>query len=314
MTKNNILPVDKIKKLAIELGFDSVGITPVSKVEDSPLFLEWLENGYAGEMDYLHRNINLRENPELLLPGAKSIIVTGLNYYPIEKDKVAEEGCFKVAMFAWGEDYHKIIRQKLRQFRLRLRESIPELKTRVCVDTAPFMDKYWAQKAGIGWIGKHTNLVSKKFGSWLLIGSLILDAESDRYDIPHKNHCGRCTACLSACPTGALIEPNQLDARSCISYLTIESKSKTIPENIRENLNGWVFGCDICLSACPFNKFQKSRQEPTFGRTEAITIVENGGVVELPDNQFDELFQNSPINRPGPVGIRRNITSATTRR
>jgi epoxyqueuosine reductase len=314
MTTKINLPADRIKKLAIELGFDAVGIAPSAIVEDAQNFHDWMYDGYAGEMDYLGRNVDLRRNPELLLPGARSIVVIGLNYYPTEKDIAAKVGRFNVAMFAWGEDYHNIIRQKLRQLRNRLRESIPGLKARICVDTAPFMDKYWAQKAGIGWIGKHTNLVSRKFGSWLLIGSLILSAECDRYDTPHTNHCGRCTACLDACPTGALIEPYRLDARPCISYLTIESKSKTIPDDFRENLNGWVFGCDICLRACPFNKFQKSRQEPEFARRDAITTVENGSVVELTDGQFDELFQNSPINRPGPEGIRRNIAAAASSR
>ncbi len=304
------LSVNVVRNQIAECGFDIAGIARADKVQSSEDFETWLKKGYAGEMRYLARNLDKRFDPERLFPGAKSIIVMGLNCFPTKNGRTKQKGPYKVARYAWGEDYHNVFRRKLRKLRKGLKTISPQLRGRICVDTAPFMDKYWAQKAGLGWQGKHTNLVSRQFGSWLLIGSLIINMEIDKYDRPHSDHCGKCTACLDACPTGALIAPYQIDATRCISYWTIESKAKQFPNNIRKNLNNHVFGCDICLEVCPFNKFQKSRHEEELSRREETGLLENGRAANLSEKQFDGLFADSPINRPAFSGIKRNIEAA----
>jgi len=305
------IPAEFVKSSVQKCGVDTLGITKAEPVHGRDNFRTWLERGYAGEMTYLARNLDKRLDPEKLFPGAKSIIVVGLNYFPNDEDKAKQEHPHKVARYAWGEDYHNVLRRKLERLREGLKAQYPELHGRICVDTAPFMDKYWAQQAGLGWPGKHTNLVSRQFGSWLLIGSLIIDYEIDIYDKPETDHCGRCTACLDACPTGALVAPHQIDATRCISYWTIESKAKKIPKDIAGHMNGYVFGCDICIEVCPFNRFQKPLQEKELRRRDNIDLIESGTVANLNDNEFRELFSDSPIERPGPEGIQRNISAAS---
>ncbi len=308
-SKSRLSP-DAVRNQIAECGFEIAGLARVDKVRPHENFETWLRKGYAGEMRYLVRNLDKRFDPEKLFPGAKSIIVMGLNYFPTKNEKAQQKVPFKVARYAWGEDYHNVFRRKLRRLRTGLKAINPQLRGRICVDTAPFMDKYWAQKAGLGWQGKHTNLVSRQFGSWLLIGSLIINMEIDEYDRPHSDHCGKCTACLDACPTGALIAPYQIDATRCISYWTIESKAEQLPNDIRKNLNKYVFGCDICLEVCPFNKFQKSRREEELSRRKETGLLESGRATNLSEEQFDELFAGSPINRPTLPGIKRNIEAA----
>jgi epoxyqueuosine reductase len=265
---------------------------------------------YAGEMKYLSRNLDIRFDPRRLLPAAQSIIVIGINYFPTPEDEQKREEPYRVARYAWGEDYHNVLRNLLKKMRRHLRSTIPTMKGRICVDTAPFMDKYWAQAAGLGWQGKHTNLVSRDFGSWLLLGSLVINAAVDRYDSPGLNHCGQCHACLDSCPTGALFEPYKMNATRCISYWTIESKAPDIPENISSKQNKWVFGCDICISVCPFNKFEKPRGSEAFKRKAETTLVETGRITSLSVEEFKSTFAKSPINRPGLTGLIRNIRSA----
>jgi epoxyqueuosine reductase len=302
-----VLQSTTIKTLAEELGADTVGIAKAEPVQNIENFQTWLNNGYAGEMTYMNRYQEERFNPEKLLPGARSIIVIGLNYSPTSNDNEKKQSPFRVARYAWGEDYHNVLRRMLRRLRTRLKSLQPKLRGRICVDTAPFMDKYWAQKAGLGWQGKHSNLVSRKFGNWLLIGSLIINIGIDKYDKPHSNHCGKCTACIDACPTKAIIAPYQLNATRCISYWTIESKKDHIPDDIRKNLNNIIFGCDICLEVCPFNKFEKPRRENNLKRLDETGLLENGKAANLSKEQFNTAFTNSPISRPGLSGIKRNI-------
>jgi epoxyqueuosine reductase len=313
-SSDSLLSVDVVKYLIAEIGVDTAGIAEANQVRSRESFAIWLERGYAGEMTYLARNLDKRFDPEKLLTNAKSIIVVGLNYFPSKNEIEKQNEPYKVARYAWGEDYHNILRHKLRRLRTKLKAVNPKLRGRICIDTAPFMDKYWAQKAGLGWQGKHTNLVSRQFGSWLLIGSLIINIEVDKYNKPQTNHCGKCTACLDACPTGALIAPYRIDATRCISYWTIESKADQIPEAVENNLNNYVFGCDICLEVCPFNKFQKQRCEKELFRREKTGLLENGQAVDLSEEQFNDFFATRPISRPALSGIKRNIKAASVNR
>ncbi len=302
-----VLSAQSIKELALEMGVDTVGIAPARPVHNGELLREWLAMGYHAKMKYMERNLSVRLNPRELLPEAKSIIAVGVNYFPSMSELAQSEPLFKVAKYAWGEDYHIIVRKILENLRTSLIKLCPGLRGRICVDTAPFMDKYWAQAAGLGWQGKHTNLVSRHFGSWLLLGSLIIDHETDRYDEPHPDHCGTCDACVRACPTAALIAPHQLDAARCISYWTIESKDDKFPDIIKRNMQGWIFGCDLCLNACPFNRFQKPYRLDNFKRRAATAVLEKGDAINLSQIEFDLLTHNSALNRPGLSGIIRNI-------
>ena len=311
MSHDKILKADEVKAPALQLGADTVGIAKAAPVENSDRFLQWLKNGCAGDMHYLSKYENQRFDPGVLLSGAQSIIVIGKNYFPTEMDKDAMQGPYKVARYAWGLDYHDVLRKMLERLRAGLRKIIPDLKARICVDTAPFMDKYWAQRAGLGWQGKHSNLVSKEFGNWLVIGSLVIDMAVDLYDEAQADHCGTCTACIDSCPTGAIESPCMINAAKCISYWTIETKSETIPDEIASSMHNWIFGCDICISVCPFNRFQKPNTEPDFSRLKEISLVETGEAARLSEEQFNEKFKHSPIFRPGLKGLQRNLSALT---
>jgi epoxyqueuosine reductase len=302
------LSAEEVKSWARELGADEVGVARAHPVAAKELFLAWLASGYGADMDYLHRYQDQRFDPEQLLPGARSIIVLGSNYYP----KTSPDGPLRVAKYAWGEDYHRVLRRILKKLRTRLQHGVPGLSGRICVDTAPFPDKYWAMQAGLGWQGKHTNLVSRRMGSWLLLGSLVIDSPLDTYDAPHMDFCGSCRACLDACPTGAFPKAYQLDARRCISYWNIESRAHEIPEAITKHLDDWVFGCDICLDVCPWNKFESQHSHPAFKRTAAVTYLEEGSVADLRTEDFDTTFRTSPLSRPGREGLIRNIRACTS--
>ena len=305
------LSAARIKEYARNLGADTVGIAKVGPVQNEQRFREWLANGYAGEMDYLKGHADERFHPDRMIDGAKAIIVVGVNYCPADDERERRDGPYKVARYAWGEDYHRVLRRLLRRLRSRLKKERVDLAGRICVDTAPFMDKYWAERAGLGWQGKHTNLVSRQYGSWLVIGSLIINADVDEYDEPHRDHCGKCTKCIDACPTGAIVRPYLLDATRCISYWTIEAAGKSIPDDIRDRLDGNVFGCDICLTVCPFNRFSRPRTEAAFGRRDDIGLIESGRVASIGEKEFDDKFGRSAVNRPRLDGLKRNIENAS---
>ncbi|MBN2227475.1 MAG: tRNA epoxyqueuosine(34) reductase QueG [candidate division Zixibacteria bacterium] len=317
MTKNDdkrILSADFIKTSARELGADAAGIATADPVRNRETFLAWLAAGGAGEMTYLEKYQDQRFNPGRLLPGAQSIIVVGVNYCQDSESVKSPTTPYRVARYALGEDYHRVLRRLLKRLRTRLRQHIPDLAGRICVDTAPFMDKYWANQAGLGWQGKHTNLVSREFGNWLVIGSLIIDHAVDRYDRPHPDHCGNCRRCLDICPTGALPEPYRLDAVRCISYWTIESRQDRIPDDIASAMGSDVFGCDRCLGVCPFNRFSKPGREPAFRRTDAIRLIESGEVMHLTEQEFAERFSRTMLTRSRLSGIIRNIRAVDSHR
>lgn len=293
----------EVKELAVHLGADAVGVAPAGKVAIKEHFLAWLAAGYAADMAYLHKYQEERFDPAALLPGAQSVVVVGLNYASSEP---ASDGPFRVAQYAWGEDYHRVLRRLLRALRRRLRQRHPGLAGRICVDTAPFPDKYWAALAGLGWQGKHTNLVSRRHGSYLVLGSLIVDRVVDDYDPPEADYCGSCNACLVACPTSAFPKPYVLDARRCISHWTIESGSANPPPPVAKGLGAWVFGCDECLDVCPWNRFATPSSHPELKRSEAVWVAESGRVGELSEAEFARTFAGSPLTRAGRAGLIRN--------
>jgi epoxyqueuosine reductase len=248
-----------IKQKAKELGFSFCGISKAAFLEEeAPRLEEWLKRNYQGKMSYLENHFDKRLDPTLLVPGAKSVISLLYNYSPA-KD-LSQPGEYKIAKYAYGEDYHFVIKDKLKEFVAAIRENIGDVQGRAFVDSAPVMERAWAQKSGIGWIGKNSLLLNREMGSFFFIAELIVDLELN-YDGPTKDYCGTCTACMDACPTDAIPEPFVVDASKCISYFTIELKEE-IPAEVKGKFENWIFGCDICQDVCPWNRFAKPHQEP----------------------------------------------------
>lgn len=296
-----------IKSEALSVGFLSCGISKAEFLSEEATKLEnWLKSGFNGEMSYMERNFDKRLDPRLLVPGCKSVISLLFNYYTKKKPKKDHEP--KISSYAYGKDYHLVVKDKLRELLLRIKNLVGDVNGRVFVDSAPIMDRVWAKKSGLGWIGKNTNLISKKTGSFFFIAELILDLELE-YDHPTTDHCGSCTACIDSCPTNALATPYQIDATKCISYATIELKDN-IPDSFKDNMRGWIFGCDICQDVCPWNRFSKNHNEPSFEDKKNITDMSKSQWEDLTKDVFDEVFKDSPIQRTGYNGIKRNIDFA----
>ena len=296
-----------IKSEALSVGFLSCGISKAEFLSEEATKLEnWLKSGFNGEMSYMERNFDKRLDPRLLVPGCKSVISLLFNYYTKKKPKKDHEP--KISSYAYGKDYHLVVKDKLRELLLRIKNLVGDVNGRVFVDSAPVMDRVWAKKSGLGWIGKNTNLISKKSGSFFFIAELILDLELE-YDHPTTDHCGSCTACIDSCPTNALATPYQIDATKCISYATIELKNN-IPDSFKDNMRGWIFGCDICQDVCPWNRFSKNHNEPSFKDKKNITDMSKSQWEDLTKDVFDEVFKDSPIQRTGYNGIKRNIDFA----
>ena len=296
-----------IKSEALSVGFLSCGISKAEFLSEEATKLEnWLKSGFNGEMSYMERNFDKRLDPRLLVPGCKSVICLLFNYLTKKKPKKDHEP--KISSYAYGKDYHLVVKDKLRELLLRIKNLVGDVNGRVFVDSAPVMDRVWAKKSGLGWIGKNTNLISKKTGSFFFIAELILDLELE-YDHPTTDHCGSCTACIDSCPTNALATPYQIDATKCISYATIELKNN-IPDSFKDNMRGWIFGCDICQDVCPWNRFSKNHNEPSFKDKKNITDMSKSQWEDLTKDVFDEVFKDSPIQRTGYNGIKRNIDFA----
>lgn len=298
-----------IKSKALELGFTSVGIVPAECLEaEGERLREWLDRGYHGTMAWMEREPEKRADPRLLMPGCISIIVCTLNYYtPHKHEQLASHG--KISRYAWGDDYHDVLREKLTELVNSIRSSHPEVNAKICVDTAPFMDKAWAARAGLGWIGKHTNLITKNVGSWVFIGSVLLDVKLE-YDIPQpEDHCGTCTACIEACPTGAIVEPYVVDANRCISYATIELRDEQLPNEIAANLNGWIYGCDICQDVCPWNRFETPTVESRFEPRQGGTSLDLGRVASMGHDEYVMRFRRSAMKRTKLSGLKRNAAA-----
>ena len=293
-----------IKEKAEGLGFLSCGIAKAGFLqEEAPKLEQWLQEGRHGKMSYMENHFDKRLDPTVLVPGAKSVVSLLLNYHTEEKQSDPEAP--KISTYAYGQDYHTVIKEKLSQLMLHLREEIGEIDGRVFVDSAPVMDKAWASKAGLGWVGKNTNLISKQVGSFFFIAELIIDLELE-YDLPVTDHCGSCTACLDACPTEALIAPYQIDGSKCISYATIELK-EAIPDTFRDKMEGWAFGCDICQTVCPWNRFATPHQETAFMPKKELLDFTSKEWHELTEETFKRVFQKSAVKRAKFSGLERNI-------
>jgi len=306
--------VDAIKRDALELGFDAVGIAAVSVPPrpDSVVsrLRTWLQRGYHGTMAWMSRRPERRGNPDLVLPGCRSIVSVGINYNTGDR-AVEGPGYGRIARYAWGADYHDVLGPRLKELEARIQARVPEAHTRSYVDTGPVMEKYWAQQAGLGWIGKHSNLVSPDFGSWLLLGEVLTTLDLPP-DLPGSDLCGSCSLCIQACPTDAIPEAYVVDATRCISYLTIEFRGprEDIPERLSEQMGRHLFGCDDCLDICPFNLRGDPTSEPAFVPTETTKAPRLSVLQSLDEGAFQEAFRRSPIRRAKYEGFQRNLAIA----
>jgi epoxyqueuosine reductase len=296
-----------IKKKAIELGFSFCGISKAEFLKDeAPRLEEWLKRNYQGKMHYLEAHFDKRLDPTLLVPGAQSVISLVYNYFP-RKD-LARQGTFKVAKYAYGEDYHKVVKDKLTELLEYIRTTIGEVHGRAFVDSAPVMERAWASRSGLGWIGKNSLLLNREMGSFFFLAELILDLPLE-YDGAVRDYCGTCTACMDACPTQAIPEPYVVDGSKCISYLTIELKEE-FPAEANGAMNDWIFGCDICQDVCPWNSFSTAHRESRFEPPDALTTMTKQDWLEITEEVFQHLFKRSPLQRTKWTGLKRNIAAA----
>lgn len=293
-----------IKRKAADMGFAGCGISKASFLEDeAPRLEKWLRDGNHGTMSWMENHFDKRLDPTLLVPGAKSVISFTLNYFP-EKTQTDPESP-KIAKYAYGEDYHFVIKDKLREMVEFISQEIGEVNGRAFVDSAPVLDRVWAAKSGLGWIGKHSLLLTKKSGSFFFIGELILDLELEP-DGPTTDHCGSCTACMDACPTEAITAPYVVDSNKCISYLTIELRD-SIPESFAGEMNNWAFGCDVCQDVCPWNRFSKPHTEPRFTPREGMLEMSKDEWMDISRDVFNEIFRKSAVKRTKYEGLLRNL-------
>ncbi len=303
---------DYVKKAALEEGFDLVGIAEAKVLdEESTRLKEWLNRGYHGTMNWMEKNFEKRIDPRKVLDGARSVVSLGKNYY---SPGVYAECSVKISRYAWGDDYHVVMRELVQRCIERLQKQFPANRFLYYCDTGPVMDKVWAQRAGSGWIGKHTNVINHEIGSWIFLAEIITDLECD-CDPPAVDHCGSCRACIDACPTEAIVEPYVLDANRCISYLTIECRDDKIPDHFASKLENWIFGCDICQDVCPWNKkFQTSTDNPAFAPREENLNLKAENIHLMTRNEFAAMFHNSPVKRAKFDGLRRNAEAILNQR
>jgi epoxyqueuosine reductase len=293
-----------IKGAAQKLGFSFCGISRAEFLrEEAPRLEAWLKKGYQGKMGYLENFFDKRLDPTLLVPGAKSVVSLLYNYSP-EKD-LSTGNSHKVARYAYGEDYHIVVKEKLKLLMDDIRLHIGDVDGRVFVDSAPVMERAWAKKSGVGWIGKNSLLLNREAGSFFFLAELIIDLELE-YDGPVKDYCGTCTACMDACPTDAIPQPFVVDGSKCISYFTIELKDE-IPSDVKGKFENWVFGCDICQEVCPWNRFSKPHSEPRFNPSEEFSNMQANDWKDLTEEVFQRVFRNSPLKRSKFEGIKRNV-------
>ena len=292
-----------IKAEAHRLGFLSCGISKAGFLEEeAPRLENWLNNQMNGQMSYMENHFDKRLNPTLLVDDAKSVISLLLNYYPSE---LQNEDSYKISKYAYGQDYHHVIKEKLKELLHFIQTEIGEVSGRAFVDSAPVLDKAWAAKSGLGWVGKNSNLITQKVGSFYFIAELIIDLELD-YDAPTTDHCGSCTACLDACPTEAIVAPYVVDGSKCISYFTIELKDN-LPQEMKGKFDDWMFGCDICQDVCPWNRFSKPHNEPLFQANSDILNFSKSDWEEITVDTFQKVFKNSAVKRTKYEGLLRNI-------
>lgn len=299
-----------IKAEAERLGFMQCGIAKAEELTHDARRLEtWLNKGYHGKMSYMENHFDLRTDPRKLVPGAKSVITLLLNYYP---EEVQNNDAPKIAKYAWGVDYHYVIREKLNELLFFIRQQIGDVTGRGFVDSAPVLERSWAQRSGLGWVAKNANLISKQSGSFFFIATLICDLDL-MYDSPFvTDHCGTCTKCIDSCPTEAITGPTVIDGSKCISYLTIELKDELLPKELQTKMEGWAFGCDICQDVCPWNRFSKPNTENHFKPLTQVLNLSMGEWENLSEHDFKHYFKQSPIARTKWKGMMRNIKAIKT--
>jgi epoxyqueuosine reductase len=281
----------------------SCGISKAGFLEkEAPRLEKWLKNNSHGQMSYMENHFDKRLDPTLLVDGAQSVVSLLLNYYPSELQR---EDSYKISKYAYGQDYHFVIKEKLNELLFAIQENIGAVSGRAFVDSAPVLDKAWAAKSGLGWIGKNSNLITQKVGSFYFVAELIIDLELE-YDFATTDHCGSCTACLDACPTQAIIAPYQVDGSKCISYYTIELKDH-LPDEMKGKLDDWAFGCDVCQDVCPWNRFSKPHSEPLFQANPELLSFSKKDWEEITAETFQKVFKDSPLKRTKLEGLKRNI-------
>jgi epoxyqueuosine reductase len=294
-----------IKSFAKNLGFDYCGIAKAQLLDEDARRLEsWLSKGMHGSMQYMENYFDLRIDPSKLVPGAKSVITLLLNYYPPQQQN---NDVPKIAKYAYGKDYHEVIRIKLKLLLQSIKENIGEINGRGFVDSAPVLERTWAQKSGLGWVGKNGNLINKQNGSFFFIATLITDLELTYDNAYTKDYCGTCTKCIDACPTDAILSDKVIDGSKCISYFTIELKEMLIPENMKGKFDNWMFGCDICQDVCPWNRFSTKSNEIEFSPIPEILNFSKSDWEELSEESFKKIFAHSPLKRTKWKGIQRNL-------
>jgi epoxyqueuosine reductase len=292
-----------IKQEAHRLGFFSCGISKAGFLEEeAPRLENWLNQNMNGQMSYMENHFDKRLDPTLLVDGAKSVISLLLNYYPSE---LQNQESYKISKYAYGQDYHYVIKEKLKELLFFIQSEIGEVSGRAFVDSAPVLDKAWAAKSGLGWMGKNSNLITQKMGSFYFIAELIVDLDLE-YDTATTDHCGSCTACIDACPTEAIVAPYVVDGSKCISYFTIELKDN-LPQEMKGKFDDWMFGCDVCQDVCPWNRFSKPHNEPLFQTTPEILSYSKSDWEEITNDTFGQVFKNSAVQRAKFEGVLRNI-------
>ena len=294
-----------VKQLAIDLGFSFCGIAKAVYLDEDAKRLEnWLKQGMHGQMKYMENYFDLRVDPSRLVPGARSVITLMMNYFPSEKPG---EHALKISKYAYGKDYHEIIKEKLNRFLVLLREQFGEIQGRGFVDSAPVLERTWASKSGLGWIGRNGNLINKNQGSFFFIATLITDLELDYNEMNVPDYCGTCTRCIDNCPTEAILPGRVVDGSKCISYFTIELKDALIPAGIQDKTNNWFFGCDVCQDVCPWNRFSAPTTEMQFKPLPEILNFTKSDWEEMTEESFKSIFKNSPLKRAKFSGIKRNL-------
>jgi len=303
----------RIKERVLDEGFEKVGIVAAAALNpERNQLIEWLGRGYHADMRWMARDPEMRTDPRRLFPTARSLVVVAINYYTPQKH-YDDPALGKVSRYAWGDDYHEVVGAKLRSLLAWIQSEIPEAEGKVCVDIQPMMDKAWAARAGLGWIGKHTNLITPEYGSWVFIGELLLNLELEYDSEIVADHCGTCTLCIDACPTQAITEPYVVDSNKCISYATIELREPALPQPVAENLEGWFYGCDICQDVCPWNRFEQTTDEPRFQPREGNVNASLAEVLELTAETYSERFRASAMKRAKLSGLQRNARALLER-
>lgn len=295
-----------IKQRALDEGFEKVGIVRAETLDrESDQLLEWLSRGYHADMSWMARDSEMRADPRRLFADARSVLVVAKNYYTPAKH-ADDSATGKVSRYAWGDDYHEVVGSRLRSLLSWIKAEIPGAEGKVCVDIQPMMDKAWAVRAGLGWIGKHTNLITPEYGSWVFVGELLLNLDLEYDSQPIEDHCGSCTLCIDACPTQAISEPYVVDSNLCISYATIELRDAEMPIQVGEHLEGWLYGCDICQDVCPWNRFEQTTDEPRFQPREGNVNIPLTETLQLTPERYSERFRGSAMKRAKLSGLQRN--------